>query len=631
MKNLKLLLLTIITVILAFAVTFAACGGKEPAHDGDTDNGNSFVNPGDSLGGGGTGEVADGVDSTESNAVRDEIIDKSDLTELSKNISDEGATEIKPADGIVEISDSGSYLFKGEYGGIKIAKASLKLHFIFDGATVMNEKGVAIDGTEVKKTELVITLKEGTENTVRNGKDNAVHIKGSLGVNGKGTLSVTSTGKSALKASKEIRIADATLRLTAVNHAVTGAAVIAANCTVNVPSAGKDGINAECDGATAFTTDDGFVSLTNVNYTCDVSGDGIQADTVIYIDGGNYSIKTNGNFVQKTSANMEEYEMTSDDFKYIKSGETFKRIASDETGRYGSNLYGLSQGCKGIKVGEIEYVDDEGKTVTVTDGNYLIAVVGGTFDIDSTDDGIHANSGNAIIEGGAFSISTYDDAITSDNLTKITGGDITVRTSYEGIEGGYIEISGGTIDIISSDDGINAASDDKSVTEHIIISGGEITVDSSGDGIDSNGSILISGGTVTVHGPTSGRDAGLDADKGIVITGGTVFVTSTLGMVETPSTNSTQYVISYAHQSTIPAGSAITICDKDGNALVSVTVKKNCQSVIISSPDMKKGETYQIYGGDTLMTDFTVSSIITTVGSSGGRFPDGGFGGRPRR
>ena len=616
MKKFKLFLFAAAACILAFALCLAACGGE------------AFVNPGDSLGGGGTGEVADEADSSGNSETKGDIEDKSDLGDLSGNTSGGDATEKQPSDEVVEISKSGTYYFKGEYGGIYIAKKELELHFIFDGATISNRDGVAINGTDYKKTDLVITLNEGTENTVSNDGDdvNAVHIKGSLSINGKGTLNVISDSKSALKASKEIKIVDATLNLTAASHGVTGAAVIASNCTIDVKSAGKDGINAECDEATEFTLDDGFVSLTDVNYTCDVAGDGIQADTVVYINGGNYNIKTAGNFVPKTA--MTEYGMTADDFKFIKSGTTYKRSASDETGRYSSSqLYGLSQGCKGIKVGEIEYTDENGNIVTVTEGNYLIDLVDGTFIIDSTDDGIHTNSGNVLIEGGNFTLSTYDDAITSDNLTKITGGDITIETSYEGIEGGYVEISGGSIDLTSSDDGINAASDDRNVTEHIIISGGNITVDSSGDGIDSNGSILISGGTVIVHGPTTGGDAGLDADKGIVITGGTVFVTSTLGMVETPSTNSTQYVVSYAHQSTISAGSAITLTDNDGNALVSVTVKKNCQSVIISSPDLNKGSTYKIFGGDTQMTSFTISSIITAMGSSGGNFPGGGWGG----
>ncbi|MCH5153171.1 MAG: carbohydrate-binding domain-containing protein [Clostridiales bacterium] len=628
MKSKKRLLI-LIACMLTLALILSACN-LNPALVPDNDGG--FVNPGDKLGGGGTGEVPDAVDSSNSDAVKREIQAKSDLSDLQENTSSDGAEVVQASSGIVNISKSGTYLFKGEYGGIYIADKKLDLHFIFDGVTITRENGVAIDGTDYKNTVLVITLKQGSLNTVTNSGTNtkgeainAIHIKGSLSFNGTGTLNVISESKSALKASKEIKIVDCTLNLTAENHALTGASVIAANCTVNVV-AGKDGINAECDEATEFRTSDGFVSLTEVNYTCSVYGDGIQADTVVYINGGSYSIKTTGSFVVKSAANMQNYGMTADDFRYKKSGDNYYKVASDEAS---GTLYGLTQGCKGIKVGEIEYTDDDGNDVVVTEGDYLIVIVGGTFNIDSTDDAIHTNSGDVMIEGGSFTISTNDDGITAGVLTKITGGDITITTCYEGIEGGYVEISGGTINLVSTDDGINASSDNKNVTPHIIISGGNITVNASGDGIDSNGSILISGGTVTVHGPTSGRDAGLDADKGIVVTGGTLFVASTLQMVETPSTNSTQYVVSYAHQSTITAGSTVSLCDASGKALVSVQVLKNCQSIIISCSAMKKGETYYIYGGETQMASFTISSIITNVGSSGSTFPGGGGPGGP--
>ena len=625
MKVKRLFIILLVAISLLAVFVFSAC--------------ERFTNPGDQLGGGGRGEIANAVDDSASVAVKNEIQSKADLSELAKITSEADAVKVEPTADVVEISKEGTYLFVGNYGGIKTTKASLNLHFIFKGATFTNSDGVAIDCQDKKVSSLIITLADGTTNSVTNGGDdvNAIHVKGgTLAINGKGTLNVTSNSKSAIKSGKQIQIVDATLILSAANHAVTGSAITASNCTINVTAAGKDGINAECDDYTAQKnfTDDGFVCLTGVNYTCDVRGDGIQANTVVYVDGGNYNIKTTGNFVRKTAENMAEYDMTASDFKYVSSGGDYKRIASDEAGRYtSSNLYGLSQGCKGIKVSEIEYTekDDDGnkKDVVVYNADYLIAIASGTFNIDSTDDAIHTNRGNLLIENGTFTLSTYDDGITSDNLTKISGGDITISNCYEGIEGAYVEISGGKINVKSSDDGINAASDVAKIVEHIIISGGEITVDASGDGIDSNGSILISGGTVIVHGPTSGGDAGLDADRGIVVTGGTLFVTSTLGMVETPASNSTQYVVSYAHKSTISAGSTVSLKDKKGNVLVSVEVQKNCQSIIISSPDIEMGSTYYVYGNEKKLTSFKVSSIITTIGSSGNAFPSGGGPGGP--
>lgn len=619
----KRCLFVLIACVLVCALTLTAC--------------NLFTNPGDMLGGGGNGEIAKAVDTTEIDNTVSAIKNKAVFTESELNTSEDGATTVEPTSGVVEIKNSGTYIFEGEYGGIQVTKKDLTLHFIFKGATITTENGIAIDCQDKNVASLVITLADGTTNSVTNSGTvtnkkgeaetiNAIHVKGgAVTVNGKGSLSITSESKSALKCNRAIKIVDATLTLSAANHAITGSAVIAKDCTINVTSAGKDGINAECADYSEQDNfvDDGYVYMTNVNYTSATEGDGIQADTVVYIDGGVYNITTKGKFVSKTADNMAAYGLTEDDFRYTRFSGRYVKVAGDETNRY-SDLFALVQGCKGIKVGEIEYEDESGNTAVWSYGSYLIAIDGGTFNIDTTDDAIHANSGSLLINGGNYTISANDDAVTSDILTKITGGTFNIENCYEGIEGSFVEISGGTIKLVSTDDGINASSADKSVTPHIIISGGSVTVDASGDGLDSNGSILISGGTVVVHGPTTGRDAGLDADKGIVVTGGTLFATSTLGMVETPSKNSTQYVVSYAHQSKITAGSTVSVMDSKGNLVLSYEVSKTCQSIIFSCPALKKGATYTIYGGSTKMASFTVSSIITTVGSSGSSFPAGG-------
>lgn len=590
---------------------------------------NEFINPGDYLGGGQTAEQPNEVDNTDE---QNNIIEagNSDLSDLKENINDEEAIILTTN----EITESGSYIIRGEMTSIKISKEKLDVHLFLDNATIKADNMVAI--ASEKKCTMIMTLIG--ENTIENNGDdvNAIHIKGSLAINGNGTLNVTSESKSAIKVTKDLSIVDATINTDSISHGITAESIDIQNATINVINAGKDGLHAECDydgnteDESVFTTEIGYISLVNTTYTSSTLGDGLQADTFIYIKGGTYTINTSGYFVSKTSENMTTYGLTTDDFEYIKSGNTYQKVASDYRGS--STLYALSQGCKGIKVGEIEYssnddgVDDK---IVTKDTNYCLLIEDGTITINSTDDGIHVNSGNIIIKGGNITVSTYDDGITADKLVEITGGTINVVESYEGIEGSYVEISGGEIAVKSTDDGINAASDDASITEHIIISGGKIVVNAEGDGIDSNGSVLISGGDVIVYGPTISGNGGLDSERGVLVTGGTLFVSSTLGMIETPGSNSTQYVLSYANQTSISSNSVITIYDENDNEILSVDIIKACQSIIISLPEFELGKTYKIYINNVLVKEFTITQIISSVGTSTNTGPGGFRPGRP--
>jgi hypothetical protein len=308
------------------------------------------------LNGGGTGEIAEPVDCSTRSEIVTTIMSQSDLTELAADTACESYTDsfVGTYDEVVTISASGTYYFQGTFNqGIVINGKNLNVHLLFDGVNVNNDNGVAIDGTAGKNT-VTITLTQDTTNTVTNdGEDvNAIHIKGDLSINGKGTVNVVSNSKSAVKASKNIKIVDATLNLTAVNHGIAGQSVIVSQTTINVLTASKDGINAECNSSTTeFTTSEGYVSLTNVNYTCMVEGDGIQADTVVLINGGTYQIQTNGTFVVKSTENMTTYEMDADDFRYKYTNGTYQKVAEDQAS---GTLYGLTQSCKGIKVGVIE-------------------------------------------------------------------------------------------------------------------------------------------------------------------------------------------------------------------------------------------------------------------------------------
>lgn len=632
MKRKRLIpVFAVLTAVCIFILAvFGACSSDSgSSSDGTTppgaSEGGGFVNTGDSLGGGGTGELP-----TEVDPVSVDGLAFSDLTEVSSDTDETGATVVSGSEELYSITTAGSYVLTGEFnGGVSVSVGkNEETHIFLKNATIKNTDGVALYN-ENKKSSLIITAVAGTENVIENaGTDvNALHVKGDLTINGSGMLTVKSGSKTAIKASKTLIVTDAALSVEAVNHGISAKSVEIQNAKVTVTAAGKDGINAECDDDTTTFPEnysEGYVKLKNVEYSANVYGDGIQADTLIYIDGGDYDIVTTGVFVKYSAENMATYDLVSDDFRYKLSGGYYQKIASD-TNVSLSSLYALSQSTKGLKVGEIKYEDASGEEITVEDGDYLIYIKSGDFDINTADDSVHTNGGDVRIAGGTFTINTLDDAVTADELALIEGGNVMVESSYEGIEGSYVEISGGTINIVSSDDGINAASDDESVKEYILISGGEITIDASGDGIDSNGSVLMTGGTVTVYGPTSGGDGALDSETGIIVQGGTLFACSSLGMVETPASNSTAYVLSYAQNSAITAGTIITIKDSSGNEIYSVTVKKNCQSLIFSLPEFENGGTYSIYGDGTEVASFTISSVITYIGSSGGM---GGMGGQ---
>lgn len=549
-----------------------------------------------------------------------------DLSALSKDVNADGATVL--SNDVTTITSAGSYILTGAYAGITVSVGNGETaHLFLNDATISGGAGIAISNTN-KKSTLIITACENTENEVASAADdvNAIHVKGTLKINGTGTIKV-SAKKNGIKVSKGLSIADSTINLTAGNHALSARFIEAENAKINVLSAGKDALNAECDDETQeFTLDEGYVSLKSSKVFASVSGDGIQADTFVYITGGSVDIETAATFVSYSAESMATYDLSEDDFRYIKSGDTYKKI--DDVASKGAR-YAMIQSAKGIKCGEIKYEIDGTEYAVTKNSNYFIVIDGARVKINSSDDAIHTNSGNVLIKGGTLDLTTLDDGIHADELVKIDGGEITVNGSYEGIEGAYVEIGGGTIYITASDDGINAASDAESVNEHIIISGGTITVDASGDGIDSNGTIYVSGGTLIVYGPTTGADTGLDADGGILIDGGNVFVASSREMLEIPASNSKSNVLVYG-VNTVPAGSEIILTNADGGEMVRITLKKQAQAIILSTPELATNGTYSLYADENLLASFSVTETITAIGvRSNGR--QGGNPPAPRK
>ena len=145
---------------------------------------------------------------------------------------------------------------------------------------------------------------------------------------------------------------------------------------------------------------------------------------------------------------------------------------------------------------------------------------GVAVNINAVNDGINSNYDVTLLSGN-FTIAAGDDAIHADHILTIgsednTGPTINVTESTEGLEGTIVNILGGDISIISSDDAVNAANEDGIYEGELDYSfnmlDGKIVINSKGDGIDSNGDVNLIGGSADIKSSSGGGEAGIDYD-----------------------------------------------------------------------------------------------------------------------
>ena len=261
----------------------------------------------------------------------------------------------------------------------------------------------------------------------------------------------------------------------------------------------------------------------------------------------------------------------------------------------------------------------------------------GTLDVTGTaEDAIHSKT-NVTVQGGTINLKAGDDAIHADETLTILDGKVTVLESEEGLEGLVVDIQGGDITVNASDDGLNASDgsgSDKApgqATEgaEIRISGGVLTVKAGGDGIDSNGDLIISGGTVVVDGPSDGGNAPIDYDGKGVISGGTVFVSGDSGMFQSLNdSGSTQNSIVYYLSETQAAGTKVAVADSKGNVIYeNNSTEQAFNTVLFSAADLKSGENYIVTVGEQSET-VSISDTVNNIGENrNGKGPQGGMNG----
>lgn len=89
-------------------------------------------------------------------------------------------------------------------------------------------------------------------------------------------------------------------------------------------------------------------------------------------------------------------------------------------------------------------------------GKDSASVLGGHLDATAGDDGVRSDVA-VHLSGGTVDVNAGGDGVHSDIALLIDGGDVTVASSTEGLEAGLLSISDGTVNLTSSDDGINGS------------------------------------------------------------------------------------------------------------------------------------------------------------------------------
>lgn len=488
----------------------------------------------------------------------------------------------------IKITAEGTYYFSGTSNDASItvdASENANVVLVFDNANITSSNTAVINGIKAKK--ITINLASGSTNkftdsssytvfTEDDEPDATIFSKTDLVINGSGKLILNSNYKDGIASKDTLKIVNTNIEITSKDDGIRGKDFVAIkNSNITIKSEG-DGIK-----STNTDTNFGYILTQGGTIKIESKNDAIQAENVINISDSNIDIKTTGNTSDKTED--------------------------------GDNI-----SSKGLKAG-IE--------ITINSGN---------ININSTDDSIHSNK-YIIINGGTLTLTSGDDGIHADNNILINNGTINITKSYEGIESSYIKINDGNVSVVASDDGINiAGGNDESAFgrpgannftstdngRELVINGGTVNVIADGDGLDSNGSISITGGTITVFGAVNGGNGALDYDKTCKITGGTLIAYGANGMWQNPSTDSTQYTIAFS--STGNAGDKIELKDSNGNTVASFTAQKSYGMLCISDSNLKQGETYTLYVNGTSKANQTISSIVTSNGNSSGEMMQGG-------
>ncbi len=662
----------------------------------------------------GSAVYADTADTTDASWENAATFTFSDEGITSEGAADETYTVKGTA---LTIKAEGTYVLKGSCtdGSVKVKKETKNVVIVLDGLTLTSQTTAPICVNKTAEAEIIAAA--GTENTLADTAANASSnnadaekavIKAkdgsTLTLSGSGTVNVSANGKNGIKggATTALTVKEQNLNITSVDNALASdGSVTIDSGNIHIKSTEGDGIKStpddgDTDSAGTITLNGGTVTveqavdgiqaanaitITDGSYEVVCSDNAIKSDLSVQVDGGTLDLTTGGDGIKASNATSDTTtDTTTDSSTTTDDSTTDDAATTTTTGDITINGGDITINATGddiqaevsltIADGIFDLTANGGASTTLaSDADSCkglkagsdITINGGKYTINTADDAVHSNE-YITVNAGTFNIKTGDDGMHADTSLIVgqESGDvqptINIEQSYEGLEAGTVYVYGGDIDVVSSDDGINAAGGSSNGTDPgapgtggdgfnpgggrpggnggfnqsagnmgntstssdyaIYMNGGDVFINAGGDGLDSNGPLTINGGTICVYGAAAGGTGSdncpIDADGTILINGGTIFGAGSSQMVEYPSNASTQkYYLST--NTTYNAGTIVNIVDSSSNVLYTETLLKKANYILFSSADMGTSGSYSVKTGK-----ISGSDSGNTGGSTGG-------------
>lgn len=594
-------------MILSFVVIAAACSSDDPIQDdGSTNGGNSSSTTYSSS----LSELTSfDIEVDTSSLTEDETIPEDDEDYIENNSFSKTVSIIFNGSSASYSSDADDVTVSISGADVVVNSSAKKVHYIVRGSTSDGFlKIYSSNKFELELNGVDITNPDGAPLNIQSSKRGYIVLAD-------GTTNTLTDGTSYSDATDDEDMKAALFSEGKLLFSGSGKLNVYANCKAGIRS-------------------DDYIKFRPGNniYVKATAGNGVKANDGIYIKGGVLNVETTATAAKAFS---------SDGIILVEGGRTTAiTTGGGELDDDGTDV----SGSAGFKA-DSSFVMNGGMVLCKSTGNGGKGI--------STDSELIINDGTVrvITTGSQYvygSLDTSPKGIKSDGAMTINGGDIMVRCAggegSEGIESkSTMDITGGSVQAYCYDDAINS-------TYAMTISGGTVFAMGTGnDGIDSNSTLTITGGVVIACGTTV-PEGGFDCDEStFTVTGGTLIGIG--GTTSTPTQSVTTQPVAIVSGSSISSGTYITVADASGNNVIAFKCPRDYTqqgyTLLVSSPSFSQGSSYTIstgatvsggsdfcgyvtdasVSGGTTLASLTLSSIITSSGSSSGGQP-GGQGGQ---